>query len=68
MCCSWAERPDIVVVREPVDVWERPRGGEGGDGGDGSGDEGQGAESLFQRYYSDQKSNAFLFETCVACV
>jgi len=40
-------RDDIVVVREPVDVWTQQRGN----------------ETLLSRYYSDQKSNAFMFET-----
>jgi len=40
-------RSDIVVVREPMELWERERGG----------------QSLLGRYYADQKSNAFMFET-----
>ena len=36
-----------VVVREPVERWERSRGG----------------ESLLGRYYGDQQANAFMFET-----
>lgn len=38
---------DIVVVREPVDLWQKQHGG----------------ESLLSRYYADQASNAFMFET-----
>jgi len=40
-------RSDVVVVREPVDLWTKQRGG----------------ETLLSRYYADQKSNAFMFET-----
>jgi len=40
-------RSDVLVVREPVDLWERQRGG----------------ETLLGRYYGDQKGNAFMFET-----
>eukprot|EP00441_Pelagodinium_beii_P016095 CAMPEP_0197651988 /NCGR_PEP_ID=MMETSP1338-20131121/34177_1 /TAXON_ID=43686 ORGANISM="Pelagodinium beii, Strain RCC1491" /NCGR_SAMPLE_ID=MMETSP1338 /ASSEMBLY_ACC=CAM_ASM_000754 /LENGTH=279 /DNA_ID=CAMNT_0043226767 /DNA_START=30 /DNA_END=869 /DNA_ORIENTATION=+ len=40
-------REDIVVVREPVDLWTQQRGN----------------ETLLSRYYGDQKSNAFMFET-----
>jgi deoxyadenosine/deoxycytidine kinase len=40
-------RSDIVVVREPVELWQQQRGG----------------ESLLSRYYGDQKANAFMFET-----
>jgi len=42
-----SERKDIVVVREPVDLWTKQRG----------------TETLLSRYYGDQKSNAFMFET-----
>lgn len=42
-----AARPDMVVVREPLDLWEQDRGG----------------ETLLGRYYGDQKANAFMFET-----
>jgi len=38
---------EIVVVREPVDLWEQQRG----------------TETLLSRYYGDQKSNCFMFET-----
>jgi len=40
-------RSDIVVVREPVDLWTQQRG----------------SETLLSRYYGDQKANAFMFET-----
>lgn len=40
-------RSDIVVVREPVELWQQQRG----------------TESLLSRYYGDQKSNGFMFET-----
>jgi len=42
-----AARSDIVVVREPVDLWDQQRG----------------SETLLSRYYGDQKANAFMFET-----
>jgi deoxyadenosine/deoxycytidine kinase len=38
---------DILVVREPVDLWQKQRGN----------------ETLLNRYYGDQKTNAFMFET-----
>jgi len=40
-------RADTLVVREPVDLWEKQRG----------------HDSLLGRYYADQKGNAFMFET-----
>jgi len=40
-------RADTLVVREPVDLWEKQRG----------------RDSLLNRYYADQKGNAFMFET-----
>lgn len=40
-------RDDVLVVREPVDLWEQRRG----------------EETLLSRYYGDQKNNAFMFET-----
>jgi len=40
-------RSDMLVVREPVDLWEKQRG----------------RDSLLSRYYGDQKANAFMFET-----
>jgi len=40
-------RSDVLVVREPVDLWDRRRG----------------EETLLSRYYGDQKGNAFMFET-----
>jgi len=40
-------RTDTLVVREPIDLWEKQRG----------------QDSLLSRYYADQKGNAFMFET-----
>jgi len=40
-------RKDVVVVREPVDLWEQQRG----------------QDTLLHRYYGDQKTNAFMFQT-----
>jgi deoxyadenosine/deoxycytidine kinase len=40
-------RADTLVLREPVDLWEKQRG----------------RDSLLNRYYADQKGNAFMFET-----
>jgi len=40
-------RSDVLVVREPVDLWQKKRG----------------KETLLSRYYGDQKTNAFMFET-----
>jgi len=40
-------RADMLVVREPIDLWEKQRG----------------RDSLLSRYYADQKGNAFMFET-----
>lgn len=40
-------RSDILVVREPVDLWQQERGN----------------ETLLSRYYGDQKANAFMFQT-----
>jgi len=40
-------RTDTLVVREPIDLWEKQRG----------------RDSLLGRYYADQKGNAFMFET-----
>jgi len=40
-------RADTLVVREPIDLWEKQRG----------------RDSLLSRYYADQKGNAFMFET-----
>jgi len=42
-----ASRSDVIVVREPVDLWERQRGG----------------DTLLNRYYGDQRANAFMFQT-----
>jgi len=47
------EREDVVVVREPLDLWQQQRGADGSDGG----------ESLLDRYYGDQKAFAFAMET-----
>jgi len=40
-------RADTLVVREPIDLWEKQRG----------------RDSLLSRYYADQRGNAFMFET-----
>lgn len=42
-----AAREDVVVVREPVDLWQQQRG----------------EDTLFSRYYADQKANAWMFQT-----
>lgn len=42
-----AQRRDVLVVREPVDLWDKQRG----------------KETLLHRYYGDQKANAFMFQT-----
>merc|ERR1719210_3041683 len=40
-------RSDVLIVREPVDLFQKQRGG----------------DSLLDRYYRDQKANAFMFQT-----
>jgi len=42
-----AARSDVVVVREPVDLWQQSRGG----------------DTLLNRYYGNQKANAWMFQT-----